>query len=282
MPSLWVLALVADDLVTARAGDVAFVELLLEGGALVDLPSKEGTTPLMAAAGVDFGSRVTRGRNRTDEDVIETMRVLLEHGADIDAQVARQLTGQVLGRLVGEHPLLLALAQPVQLVVGPDPGHGIAVGTVLELDAGHLAVEQGVGVAGHPHADRGAQRGAVQLGRGAAPGGERQLALRRRGQPRRHPHRDQPPQQLLGQLAAVDGDVDRGDHAGQPGHTGCHGCCHGWVPVRCWLGRPGGTVSTVPEGTLSGSLIRLCSASSRHMNGLPSASVLSRSNRTPE
>jgi hypothetical protein len=31
----------------------------------VDLPSKEGVTPLMAAAGVEFGTRVTRGRNRT-------------------------------------------------------------------------------------------------------------------------------------------------------------------------------------------------------------------------
>ena len=39
----------------ARAGDAPFVELLLKHGALVDLPSKEGVTPLMAAAGVEFG-----------------------------------------------------------------------------------------------------------------------------------------------------------------------------------------------------------------------------------
>src|SRR6516225_8690349 len=51
----------------ARAGDAKFVELLLKNGALVDLPSKEGVTPLMAAAGVEFGTRVTRGRNRTNE-----------------------------------------------------------------------------------------------------------------------------------------------------------------------------------------------------------------------
>src|SRR5207248_4923126 len=53
----------------ARGGDDKFVALLLEYKALVDLPSKEGITPLMAAAGVDYGSRVTRGRNRTDEGV---------------------------------------------------------------------------------------------------------------------------------------------------------------------------------------------------------------------
>ena len=58
----------------ARAGDARFVELLLKHRALVDLPSKEGVTPLMAAAGVEFGARVTRGRNRTNEGVLETMR----------------------------------------------------------------------------------------------------------------------------------------------------------------------------------------------------------------
>jgi ankyrin repeat protein len=71
----------------ARAGDVDFVRLLLAHGALVDLPSKEGVTPLMAAAGVEFGQRVTRGRNRTEEGVIETIKLLLAAGADINAQM---------------------------------------------------------------------------------------------------------------------------------------------------------------------------------------------------
>src|SRR5438093_246773 len=74
----------------ARAGDAAFVKLLLEGGALVDLPSKEGVTPLMAAAGVEFGTRVTRGRNRTDEGVLATMRLLLDAGADINARMVTE------------------------------------------------------------------------------------------------------------------------------------------------------------------------------------------------
>jgi ankyrin repeat protein len=71
----------------ARAGDAPFVELLLKNKALVDLPSKEGVTPLMAAAGVEFGTRVTRGRNRTSEGVLATLQLLLDAGADINARM---------------------------------------------------------------------------------------------------------------------------------------------------------------------------------------------------
>ena len=74
----------------ARAGDAKFVELLLKHGALVDLPSKEGVTPLMAAAGVEFGTRVTRGRNRTNEGVLATMQLLLDAGADINARMVTE------------------------------------------------------------------------------------------------------------------------------------------------------------------------------------------------
>src|SRR5207237_1030822 len=74
----------------ARAGDAKCVELLLKRGALVDLPSKEGVTPLMAAAGVEFGTRVTRGRKRRNEGVLATMRVLLDAGANINARMVTE------------------------------------------------------------------------------------------------------------------------------------------------------------------------------------------------
>jgi ankyrin repeat protein len=74
----------------ARAGDAKFVELLLKNGALVDLPSKEGVTPLMAAAGVEFGTRVTRGRNRTEEGVLATMKLLVGAGANVNARMVTE------------------------------------------------------------------------------------------------------------------------------------------------------------------------------------------------
>jgi ankyrin repeat protein len=74
----------------ARAGDAPMVELLLKNGALVDLPSKEGVTPLMAAAGAEFGDRVTRGRNRTTDGVLATMKVLIEAGANVNARMVTE------------------------------------------------------------------------------------------------------------------------------------------------------------------------------------------------
>jgi len=82
----------------ARGGDDKFTALLLEYKALVDLPSKEGITPLMAASGVDYGSRVTRGRNRTDEGVLATMDLLIKAGANVNA---RSVTDRVPGAARG-------------------------------------------------------------------------------------------------------------------------------------------------------------------------------------
>ena len=103
----------------ARAGDAPFAKLLLEHGALVDLPSKEGVTPLMAAAGVEFGTRVTRGRNRTNEGVLATMKVLLQAGADINAHMLTE-PRRAAGALAGGD----GAAARAQAAVGAGGGRG--------------------------------------------------------------------------------------------------------------------------------------------------------------
>lgn len=69
----------------ARAADIASVKLLLEYGALVDLPNGKGHTPLMLVSGIDWSAAPTRGRYKTEEDSIEVLRLLLDAGANINA-----------------------------------------------------------------------------------------------------------------------------------------------------------------------------------------------------
>jgi ankyrin repeat protein len=70
----------------AKGGDYKFVEVLLKYKANPDLANKDGSTPLMLAVGLDSGGRSTRGRQRTDEDSIETIKVLLKGGANPEAR----------------------------------------------------------------------------------------------------------------------------------------------------------------------------------------------------
>ncbi len=99
----------------ARAGDAPFVALLLKHKALVDLPSKEGVTPLMAAAGVEFGDRVTRGRNRTSEGVLATMRLLLDAGADINARMVVERGRNPTDGLSQAAAFAVAIRRPAQV-----------------------------------------------------------------------------------------------------------------------------------------------------------------------
>jgi uncharacterized protein len=70
----------------AKAGDVDSVKLLLAHHALVDLRNVQGHTPLMAAAGSGRGNVPTRGRSKTETQAVETVRLLKEAGADVNAR----------------------------------------------------------------------------------------------------------------------------------------------------------------------------------------------------
>lgn len=69
----------------ARGGDVEVTRLLLEKGALVDLPNEDAITPLMVAAGYRTSNVDTRGKFRTEKQAHEVAKLLLKAGADPNA-----------------------------------------------------------------------------------------------------------------------------------------------------------------------------------------------------
>jgi ankyrin repeat protein len=54
----------------------------------------------MAAAGVEYGLRVTRGRNRTDEGVMKTLQLLVAAGADVNARMVTEPKGDSAAHLL--------------------------------------------------------------------------------------------------------------------------------------------------------------------------------------
>jgi ankyrin repeat protein len=71
----------------AKAGDLPAMKLLLEHGADPTLaPTRSGINPLMAAAGLGTAEQDTTGRQKTQEQAIEAIQLLLDRGLDIDAQ----------------------------------------------------------------------------------------------------------------------------------------------------------------------------------------------------
>jgi uncharacterized protein len=71
----------------ARGGDSPAMALLLEYGALVNLPNQDNVTPLLAASGFRATNIDTRGRFRTEAQAYAAMKLLLDTGeAEINAQ----------------------------------------------------------------------------------------------------------------------------------------------------------------------------------------------------
>jgi ankyrin repeat protein len=76
----------------ARAGDVAVIKLLLSHGADAKAATRNRVTGIMMAASVNAKEEDMTGRNKTEKDAIETVKVLLAAGADINAAEAQGRT----------------------------------------------------------------------------------------------------------------------------------------------------------------------------------------------
>jgi hypothetical protein len=76
----------------AKAQDVAAIKLLLEHGAIVDLPNSQGMTPTLAAAGTGSVDADTRGfyyASDIQERAIASLELLLAHGGELNGRAGR-------------------------------------------------------------------------------------------------------------------------------------------------------------------------------------------------
>jgi ankyrin repeat protein len=69
----------------SKAGDVVIVRALLDKGADPKLSTRNGVNPVMAAAGLGTKEEDGTGRQKTEKEAIDTIAMLLEAGADMNA-----------------------------------------------------------------------------------------------------------------------------------------------------------------------------------------------------
>jgi ankyrin repeat protein len=70
----------------AKAADTAVIKLLIDSGVDAALDTNTGVNAIMMAAGVGTREEDTTGRSKTQKDIIETIKLLLQAGVDINAQ----------------------------------------------------------------------------------------------------------------------------------------------------------------------------------------------------
>ncbi len=84
----------------AKAQDAAAIELLLEHGAIIDLPNNQGMIPILAASGLGSSDRDTRGNYRAldiQERALASLEILLQHGAKVNTRAGRQQQSPLQG-----------------------------------------------------------------------------------------------------------------------------------------------------------------------------------------
>jgi ankyrin repeat protein len=76
----------------AKAGDVEVIQLLLSRNADPKLATRAGINPVMAAAGLGTKEEDSTGRRKTEPEAIESIKLLLGAGVDINALDSRGQT----------------------------------------------------------------------------------------------------------------------------------------------------------------------------------------------
>jgi uncharacterized protein len=162
----------------AKAQDVAAIKLLLEHGAIVDLPNNQGMTPTVAASGMGSTDADTRGNYYAadiQERAIASLDLLLAHGGELNGRAGRFQQAPLHGAAfwgwnkVVEH--LLAKGADINLAdsrgfTAVDYAMGRAGGNSrggqridVHKDTGDLLIAKG-GVAGTPVPQAGGRAGA--------------------------------------------------------------------------------------------------------------------------
>jgi ankyrin repeat protein len=166
----------------AKAQDAASIKLLLEHGAIVDLPTSQGMTPMVAASGIGSSDRDSRGSYRAidiQERAIASLDLLIQHGANVNGAAGRQLQFPLQGAAMWGWPKVVAyLLEKGAKVNDPDSrgfnaldyamGRGGSTGQAIDVSAGRkeaadLLVSKGA-VAGTPVPQPGGGRGGPPRG----------------------------------------------------------------------------------------------------------------------
>jgi ankyrin len=92
----------------ALSSDTATMRLLLEHGADPNLPTQAGTTPLMAAAGVNWV--VAQTFTESPRTQLEAIQLCLDHGADVNAVNSMGLTALLGAANRGANDIIRVLA----------------------------------------------------------------------------------------------------------------------------------------------------------------------------
>ncbi|MCU1339814.1 MAG: hypothetical protein JWO19_5395 [Bryobacterales bacterium] len=155
--------------VAAQTGDAPFMRLLAEHGADPKIPTRQGITPLMAAAGLGYWEGETPGpfTGCTEAERLEAVKLALELGNDVNAQAdfgdykmegapdytllyyplnMAELTGKVLGdpRWSGSTALIGGIISGQSSIVQYLIEQGARVDTKTKLGWTPLMVAEGV------------------------------------------------------------------------------------------------------------------------------------------